>query len=121
VARQLERLAMSPEDVLPNRLRIWVGAFPLRVGTEIRQCLVIEDYEGLPQEMRSVPWMLPTNAGEHLRSTRPQDDRQHDDRQRDDRQHDEGQRDEGQRGGSPRASLHHLGITTNKQERKLDG
>ncbi len=102
----------SPDGIPLHHLRIWVGAFPLRIGTRIRQCLVIEDYEGLSRAREAVPWIDPDpdlpqfgthSPGMHSSSPdlgretggapAPRADRRPNGQQRDDRKRDGPERD----------------------------
>jgi len=46
-------------SVAGNPLRIWFGIFPLKLGGEIRQFLVVEDFGAVPDNAEPLPWLDP--------------------------------------------------------------
>lgn len=46
-------------SVADNPLRIWFGIFPLKLGGEIRQFLVVEDFAAVPDNAEPLPWLDP--------------------------------------------------------------
>jgi hypothetical protein len=46
-------------SVAGNPLRIWFGIFPLNIGGELRQFLVVEDFAVVPDDAEPLPWLDP--------------------------------------------------------------
>jgi hypothetical protein len=46
-------------SVAGNPLRIWFGIYPFSIGGEVRQFLVVEDFDAVPDNAEPLPWLDP--------------------------------------------------------------